>query len=113
MTRDRIRVSAVSEPRVEEHDGTVVVVQRFAVSGPGPIRLEAKLSVATTDGREDGAPVEAEVPIVHSWRTPAGERAGDTCTIDAAAEFDLVVRPVTDTVTEIGVRATTATEDVA
>jgi hypothetical protein len=111
--RERIRVSPVANPRVEDQDGRVVVVQRFSVAGSGPIELAARLSVATWDGREDEAPAGAAVPTVRSWLTPDGEVNDERCVVTAPAEVDLVVVPVPDTVTDIAVVGTAAAEDVA
>lgn len=105
---DKVRVVAVDAPRVEEQDGTAVVVQRFAVSGPELVSIEARLSVATADGREEDAPVGAVRPQVRFWRTPDGEVGTDGCTVRTPVEVELVVTPVTDTITEIDVMATAA-----
>ncbi|WP_339122671.1 hypothetical protein [Pseudonocardia sp. D17] len=111
VPRERVRVAAVGEPRVEDRDGSVVVAQRFAVSGPGPIRLDARLAVATWEGREEEAPAGAPRPRVRCWVTPTGERRGDVCVVDSPAEVDLLVDPVPDTVTDIGVVGATVGED--
>jgi hypothetical protein len=110
VPRDRVRVSVVGEPRVEDRAGEVVVVQRFAVSGPGPIRLDARLSVATWEGREDEAPAGAARPTVRCWVTPTGEERIDSCVVASPSEVDLVIDPVPDTVTDIGVVGTTVGE---
>jgi hypothetical protein len=100
---DKIRVVALGQPRVEAQEGSVVVTQRFSVSGPGPAHLQARLSVATADGREDEAPAGADRPRVRSWRTPAGEVDTEDCTVRTPAEVELLVTPVADTITEIDV----------
>jgi hypothetical protein len=106
-------VAPVGEPRVEDRAGEVVVVQRFAVSGPGPVRLDARLSVATWEGREAEAPAGAARPTVRFWVTPTGEERDDSCVVDSPAEVDLVIDPVLDTVTDIGVVGATVGEDAA
>ncbi|USC17299.1 MULTISPECIES: hypothetical protein [Rhodococcus] len=111
--RDRVRVGAVGEPRVEERDGDVVVVQRFAVTGPAPVRLNARLAVATWEGREGEAPAGAAVPTVRCWVTPAGVEQTEACMVDSPCEVDLVVDPVPDTVTDIAVVGSTVGEDAA
>jgi hypothetical protein len=103
---DRARVTAVSEPRVEDRDGSVLVVQRFAVTGPGMVRLDARLSVATWDGREDEAPAGADRPKVHSWTTPWGEALTESCTLNTPSEVVLAVVPAPDTITDIAVTGT-------
>jgi hypothetical protein len=100
---DRVRVSVSSEPQVEERDGIVVVVQRFSVGGLGRVELEARLSVATSDGREDDAPADAARPTVRSWLTPDSEIHDDRCSVTAPTEVELVIVPVPDTVTDIAV----------
>jgi hypothetical protein len=112
-TRDLVRVTAVSEPRVEEHDDGVIVVQRFAVFGPGPVRLAARLSITTWDGREDDAPADAGRPTVRSWRTSIGESRTESCMVESPSEVELTVVPVPDTVTEIAVTGTSVAKDVA
>jgi hypothetical protein len=111
--RDRIRVTAVSEPGVQEQEDGVVLVQRFAVSGPGPVRLAARLSIATWDGREDDAPADAGRPTIRSWRTSAGESHTELCTVESPSEVELTVVPVPDTVTEIAVTGTSAAKEEA
>lgn len=111
--RDRVRVGAVGEPRVEERDGDVVVVQRFAVTGPGPVRLNARLAVATWEGREDDAPAGAAHPAVRCWVTSTGVEHAEVCIVDSPSEVDLVVDPVPDTVTDIAVVGFTVGEDAA
>ncbi|MCZ4569768.1 hypothetical protein [Rhodococcus erythropolis] len=111
--RDRVRVGAVGDPRVEERDGDVVVVQKFAVTGPGPVRLSARLAVATWEGREDDAPAGAAQPAVRCWVTSAGVERAEACIVDSPSEVDLVVDPVLDTVTDIAVVGSTIGEDAA
>jgi hypothetical protein len=105
-SRDRPRVTALTEPHVEERDGDVVLVARYGVGGSGPVQLEARLSVATWDGREDDPPAGAERPRVRSWTTAEGAIHDDRCTVLAPAEVDLVVVPVADTATDINIVAT-------
>jgi hypothetical protein len=111
--RDRVRVGAVGEPRVEERGGDVVVVQKFAVTGPGPVRLSARLAVATWEGREDEAPAGAAQPVVRCWVTSAGVERAEACIVESPSEVDLVVDPVLDTVTDIAVVGSTVGEDAA
>ena len=109
--RDRVRVTAVTDPTVDEHGGNVVLVQRFAVTGPGPARLEARLSVGLGDrSKEDEAPTGAARPEVSYWSTPDGIRTGEQCVVTSPAEIDLVVLPVPDTITDITVLGTRAEE---
>ena len=110
---DRVRVSASTEPRVEERDGRVVVVQRFSVDGPGTVELTAQLSVATPDGREDDAPADAARPTVRSWLTPDGEVDDNRCTVTPPTEVELVIVPVPDTVTDIAVVGIAVAEQVS
>lgn len=102
---DRARVSALFEPRVEERDGAIVLTARYAVTTPGPVRLDARLSVVTWDGREDEPPAGADRPRVLSWTTSKGTVADAWCSIDASDEVELVVVPVADTATDINVVA--------
>lgn len=104
-SRDRARVTALTEPHVQERDGKIVLAARYAVTAPGPVRLEARLSVATWDGREDDPPAGADRPSVSSWTTSEGTFLGDFCTIHPPAEVELVVLPVADTATDISVIA--------
>lgn len=103
---DRVRVTPLSDPRVEDREGTVLVVQRFAVTGPGMVKLQARLSVATWDGREEEAPAGADRPRVHSWTTSWVEALTETCTLNTPIEVTLAVTPVPDTVTDIAVTGT-------
>ena len=104
--RDKVKITVLSEPRAEERGGSVVVVARYAVTGSGPVRVEARLSVATWDGHEDDPPAGAERPRVLAWTTPDGRDQDDPCILDAPIEVDLVVAPVPDTVTDVAVQAT-------
>jgi hypothetical protein len=45
--------------------------------------------------------------------TPTGEERDDSCVVDSPAEVDLVIDPVLDTVTDIGVVGATVGEDAA
>ncbi|MGW0042532.1 hypothetical protein [Rhodococcus sp. NPDC003348] len=110
---DRVRVTTVDDPRVEERNGEVVIVQRFSVAGPGPVHLSARLTVATWEGTEDEAPAGAAQPSVHCWLTPTGEHNEETCIVDSPSEFEIVVNPVPDTVTDVTVVGTTVKEDAA
>ncbi|MEJ2866731.1 hypothetical protein WCD74_03085 [Actinomycetospora sp. OC33-EN08] len=103
----RPRISALTEPIVDERAGRVVLMQRFSVSGPGPARLEAKLSVGLgSRAREDDAPAGGRRPEILAWSTPDGEIGGDHCVVATPAEVGLIVIPVPDTVTDIAVLAT-------
>lgn len=103
----RPRVSALTDPTIDEREGRVVLVQRFSVAGPGPARLEAKLSVGLGNrSKEDEAPAGGRRPEILAWSTPDGEVGGDFCVVPTPAEVDLVVIPVPDTVTDISVLAT-------
>ncbi|WP_166531524.1 hypothetical protein [Blastococcus xanthinilyticus] len=106
----RARVTTLVEPHLEEIEGALVVVARYGIDALGSVRLEARLAVATWEGREDEPPAGAERPRVRHWSTPDGVVAGDSCTLVGPAEVDLVVTPVPDTATEIGLVATPATE---
>lgn len=104
--RDRVRVTPLAEPRVEDRGGSVVVVQRFSVTGPSPVELEARLSVATWEGREEEAPAGAAQPTVHSWATSSGEIHDERCAVATPAEVELTIVPVPDTITDIAVVGT-------
>lgn len=107
----KVRVTGLAGPRVEGRGGRVVIVQRFAVAGPGPVRLEARLAVVTGDGgREDESPAGAARPLVGAWITPAGEEHSESCVVATPSEVELVVLPVADTITDIGVVGTTVAE---
>ncbi|GAA1840599.1 hypothetical protein GCM10009772_17820 [Pseudonocardia alni subsp. carboxydivorans] len=112
--RDKVRVTDLSDPLVDERDGRVVLVQRFSVTGPGPVRLEPRLSVGLGDrAREDEAPVGAARPRVLSWFTADGEQTGETCTVSTPSEVELVVVPVPNTITDISVVGTRVQEGIA
>lgn len=102
---ERPRVTALIEPHVEERDGEVVLVARYAIAGAGPVQLEARLTVATWDGREDDPPAGAERPRLRSWTTTDGTVRDERCTVVAPTEVELVVVPVADTATDITVAA--------
>jgi len=106
----RARVSTLVEPHLEELEGALVVVARYSIDTPGPVQLVARLAVATWEGREDEPPAGAERPSVRHWRTSNSVLTGDTCTLVGPVEVDLVVTPVPDTATEIGLVATPLTE---
>ncbi|QBJ97892.1 hypothetical protein ERC79_19540 [Rhodococcus sp. ABRD24] len=112
-THDRVRVATVDEPRVEDRDGDVVVIQRFAVTGPGPVHLDARLAIVTWEGREVEAPAGAARPKVRCWVTSVGEVAAEACIVDTPCEVDLVVDPVPDTMTDIAVIGASPEEGVA
>ncbi|GAA1251857.1 hypothetical protein GCM10009609_14010 [Pseudonocardia aurantiaca] len=102
VPRDKVRVSDLTYPAVDERDGRVVLVQRFSVTGPGPVLLESRLSVGLGDrAREDETPVGAARPQVLAWLTPDGEQVGATCLVASPSEVELVVLPVPDTITDI------------
>lgn len=104
VPRDRVRVTSVAEPTVDERDGRVVLVQRFAVTGPGPAVLRADLSIGLGErAKENDAPEGAAGPKVLLWVTPDGDVDGESCVITVPAEVDLVVLPVPDTITDISV----------
>ncbi len=112
---DGIRVSTITEPRAEERDGTAVLVARYAVTGPGPARLDARLSVVTWDGREDDPPAGADQPRIRSWTTSEGTTNSDHCLVNLPDQVELVVTPVHDTATNISVvgsRPTAGLRDV-
>ena len=112
--RDKVRVIELTEPAVDEREGKVVLTQRFSVSGPGPILLQARLSVGLGErGREDEAPVGAARPQVLFWATVTGLRRAETCVVDSPAEVELVVMPVPDTITDIAVTGVRAEQVVA
>ncbi|WP_134732659.1 hypothetical protein [Amycolatopsis nivea] len=114
IPHDKIRVTALTEPTVDEHGGRVVLVQRFSVTGPGPVLLQARLSVGLGDrAREDEAPVGAACPQVLRWATPYGLWESETCIVASPSQVELAVLPVSDTITDItvvGIRADGAVE---
>jgi hypothetical protein len=99
----RARISLSTEPRVDEINGAVMIVQEIRVAGDQSVELAARLLVATSDGREDEPPVGASQPRIHSWRTSVGTVETDTCTVQAPATVELWVRPAPDTMTDIHV----------
>jgi hypothetical protein len=105
----RIQASPLTEPTIEERSGRIVLVQRFAVKGPGPAFLQARLSVGLGQGsKESEAPAGAGRPEVVAWVTADGEVHSGTCTVDSPSEVDLVVLPVAETITDIAVVAAAA-----
>jgi hypothetical protein len=114
VARDRVRVTDLTDPTIEERDGRVVLVQRFAVTGPGRVLLQPRLSVGLGDrAREDEAPAGAARPKVLAWSTTDGERTTETCTVDSPSEVELVVLPVPNTITDITVTGSSAEEVAA
>lgn len=109
--RDKVRVSELTEPTVDEREDRIVLTQRFSVTGPGPVLLRARLSVGLGErGREDDAPVGAARPEVLFWTSDTGLRRTETCVVDSPSEVELVVLPVSDTITDIAVTGTRAEE---
>ncbi|MBB4687359.1 hypothetical protein [Amycolatopsis jiangsuensis] len=109
VPRDKIRVTVLTEPTVDEHEGRIFLVQRFSITGPGPVRLQARLSVGLGDrAKEDEAPVGAARPQVVRWVTPEGQSGSETCVVASPSEVELVVLPVPDTITDIAVVGTRA-----
>ncbi|SDF83164.1 hypothetical protein [Pseudonocardia oroxyli] len=107
-------VAELTEPTVDERDGRVVLAQRFAVSGPGPVLLRARLSVGLGErGREDDAPVGAARPEILYWDNGVGLRRTEDCVVDSPSEIELVVLPVPDTITDIVVSGARAEEVAA
>ncbi|WP_104524526.1 hypothetical protein [Blastococcus atacamensis] len=106
----RARVTTLMEPHIEAANGSVVLVARYAVTTPGPVRLDARLSVATWEGREDEPPAGAARPMVREWRTAHGTVTDEFCVVNGPAEVELVVVPVPDTATDMSVVATPLTE---
>ncbi len=113
IPRDKIRIIALTEPAVNEHEGRIVLVQRFSITGPGPVLLQARLSVGLGDrAREDEAPVGAARPRVLSWATPDGRHGSETCIVASPSEVELAVLPAPDTITDITVVGTRVEEAV-
>ncbi|GHE08379.1 hypothetical protein [Klenkia taihuensis] len=110
-TSSRTRIVTIVEPHVEDDAGSVVLIARYAVTAQGPVRLEARLSIATLEGREDDPPAGAARPRVKHWRTVDGVVAANACVVDGPTEVDLVVVPVADTATDISVIATSPADD--
>lgn len=111
-SRDRVRVRELTVPRIGERDGRVVLVQRFSVTGPGPVRLQARLSVGLGQrATENEAPVGAARPEVVAWSTSSGDHTTEACVVGSPSEVDLVVSPVPDTITDISVTGTQADVD--
>jgi hypothetical protein len=106
----RARVTTLVEPHLEELQGTLVVVARYGIGAVGPVQLEARLAVATWEGRENEPPAGAERPQVRQWHTADGTVTDDRCTVVGPTEVGLVVTPVPDTATEIGLVATPLTD---
>ncbi|MGY1777099.1 hypothetical protein ACI8AV_14665 [Geodermatophilus sp. SYSU D00804] len=102
----RARVTVLDEPHVEESDGGIVLAARYGVVDEGPVRLDARLSIAAWEGRENDPPAGAAQPRVLHWQAGRARFTGDTCTVDGPVEVDLVVLPVPDTATEMRVVAT-------
>ncbi|MGY1813288.1 hypothetical protein [Blastococcus sp. SYSU D00820] len=106
----RTKVTTLVEPHLEEMDGALVVVARYGIDAVGPLLLEARLAVATWEGREDDPPAGAERPRVWQWHTTDGAVRTATCTVVGPTEVGLVVTPVPDTATEVGLVATPWTD---
>ncbi|MGY1703559.1 hypothetical protein ACI79C_03220 [Geodermatophilus sp. SYSU D00697] len=106
----RARVTVLSEPRIQESEGAIVLVARYGVAAEGPVRLEARLAIVTWEGREDDPPAGAARPRVVHWRTAQSTIAEEACTVDGPAEVELVVLPVPDTATDVSVVATSLTD---
>lgn len=105
----RVQASPLTEPTIDERAGQIVLVQRFAVQGPGPAFLHARLSIGLGQGsKESEAPAGAGRPEVLAWVTADGECRADTCIVESPSEVDLVVLPVADTITDITVVAAPA-----
>ncbi len=112
--RDKVRVTTLTEPTVDEHEGRVVVKQRFSVTGPGPVLLQAQLSVGLGDrSREDEAPIGAAHPQLLFWTTHDGPCRSKTCIVASPSEVEIAVLPVPDTITDIMVVGTRAEGAVA
>lgn len=111
-TRDKVRVTELTEPTIDVREGRVVLAQRFSVTGPGPVLLRARLTVGLGErGREDDAPVGAARPEILHWTTGTGLRKTGTCVVDSPSEVELVVLPVPHTITDVSVSGVRA-EDV-
>lgn len=108
----RTRVATLIEPHIEAVDGAVVLVARYGVTTSDPVELTARLSVGAWEGRENEPPAGAAQPRVREWRTSQGTVFGDTCRLVGPGEVELVVIPVSDTATDVGVVATPVTETV-
>ena len=91
----------LGEPVYEVVMDRYMVRQRVSL-GPGNYR--GLCQVVTGDGtHETEQPVGAEAPAVFAWRVGNSVRRGDTCAIDEAGEFDLLIDPVADVVFDINV----------
>jgi hypothetical protein len=106
--RVRIRVEYTGEPFLTRRDEQTVLVQEFRLPPGRDITLQGVLSIAVSmdgSGREtDGA----DLPHVLGWTRPDRtfeEQGRPTVDSDGEGTWQLVIRPVQDTMTVVDVRA--------
>lgn len=103
-TRHR-RATPLTEICVEEFADGVALVQQFRVTAVGPLKMVAKLSVVTGEGKaEDDPPTGAPRPQVIGWGVRNGTfHDTDTCHVNGPCDVELWVRPADDSVTDVAV----------
>lgn len=104
----RVRVEYLGDPMHADHEGRPVLIQEFRLVGTATVRLDARLSIATSidaTGRDrDGT----NRPQALGWVTPDGSTIlapSPLARNDGDGTWRLLVRPAEDTMTVIEVHA--------
>lgn len=102
-------VRLLGEPHWDEYDGAAVLAQPVVVDTSRTVTMRPVLAIAVWGGgAESDAPTGSAEPAFVAWRSSEGDVQEDAVIAFSAAdngEWDLLVRPVPDTVTSIGLRS--------
>jgi hypothetical protein len=103
---DRRAVRLRGDPFWDEYDGSAVLAQRIEVETTRTVSIKPVLSIGLWGGgAEKDAPLGSSMPTFVAWRSSKGEIQRDAVIAFSPADngdWDLLVRPVRDTVTAIG-----------
>lgn len=108
-------VRLLGDPRWDMHDGTSVLAQRIEVDAGRTVTVEPAVGIGVWGGgAEADAPAGSAQPGFVGWRSPDGTVHTEPVIAFSTAdngEWDLLVQPVPDTVTSIGLRSAANEEE--
>jgi hypothetical protein len=111
----RRTVRLLGDPRWDVYEGAPVLVQRVEVDTSRTVTMRPVLAIGVWGGgAETDAPAGSAEPSFVAWRSSEGDVQTDAVIAFSAADnggWDLLVRPVPDTVTSIGLRSAGDEED--
>ncbi|MCA1832557.1 MAG: hypothetical protein LC750_07470 [Actinobacteria bacterium] len=109
-------VRLLGDPRWDLYDGTPVLAQRVQVDTSRTVTMQPVLAVGVWGGgAETDAPTGSAQPSFVAWRASEGGVQTEAVIAFSPAdngEWDLLVQPVSDSVTSIGLRSAGDEEDL-